>query len=267
VAWDINAESSSLVLRATGAANLSMAELQFQAWQNQRLVCALEQGAADNQVQYPNDGWFKWDAIDADESETVLLAVDEASDEFEKVVQLMRDQTGLGTAQNVWQRKVTRVERVMNTSLYDHYFYFCQALKKKPRNNGSANELWVKHGTGNTDPVKICRGEAGVDKNYSKESGNMFGKATYTAEDARYSDSRGYCYDCPDGCTRQMLLCRFAAGTVAELTYGEATKELKHPPPHFDSVRGDVVPGSSFFALMSYRDYQIYPAYLVSFLK
>ncbi len=52
------------------------------------------------------------------------------------------------------------------------------------------------------------------------------------------------------------------------MTYSkEVTKDLIHPPADHDSVRGDVVPGQNFFALMSYRDYQICPAYLVSFRK
>lgn len=229
---------------------------------------SIEQAVAQNQVQYPNEDWFKWDPIGADETETVLHVVDPASEEYGNVVQLMRDQTGLGTDKGVWLRHITKVERVQNPTLWSSYYYACQALKAKPlRNNGSANERWVKHGTGVTDPVKVCCGEAGIDKNYSKEQGNMFGKATYTAEDAQYPDSRGYCYDCSDGITRQMLLCRFAAGTISEMTYSAATKDLKHPPPDFDSVRGDVVPGLQLFALMSYRDYQVYPAYLVSFLK
>ena len=237
----------------------------------------LERKVAEREVQYPNEGWFKWEPTAEDMSSPQFYDVPEGSEEYNQVEQLMRDETGLGATKNVWHRVITKIERVVNPALWDNYYFTRQALKKKPRNKGSANELWVKHGTGKTDGRLICRGEVGIDKNYSRETNNMFGKATYTAENAKYCDQKNYCYDCPTTGTRQMLLCRFAAGTIAQMTDGTYdstdsaegkvhTRNLIKPPDHHDSVRGDVVPGSGFFALMSYRDYQIYPAYLVSFL-
>lgn len=274
VQLDIDVMNGSFVIRTMGKENLLIAKSQFDAWNSQRIIAMLEESAASHQVQhkvqYPcgaqGEEWFKWDSITTDD-EIALCPISEDTDEYQNVVQLMRDETGLGTAKNVWTRKITKIERVVNVPLWRSYYFFCQDLKAKKRNKGSANELWVKHGTGSMDPFKICSGEAGIDKNYSREKGNMFGKATYTAENAAYSDDRNYCYDLPDGKSRQMFLCRFAAGTVLEMTYGEASQQLLRQPKEADSVRGDVVPGSNFFALMSYTDYQVYPAYLVTFLK
>lgn len=256
---------NTLVMTTLGKNNRDMAERQFIAWTNQRLLQAVELSA---RIHYPDEGWLKWDPVDpAEYTEVKFIDIEPDTEEHTEVVRRMRDQTGLGTRTNVWEKKVTKVQRVVNPRLWKRYHDYCQSLKLEPRNNFSANEMWVKHGTGKASPELVCQSEAGVDKNYSQEDGNYFGKATYCAEDATYSDDGGYAYDVPDGITRQMLLCRFAAGTIAQMTQSSETLTLKHPPEYHDSVRGDVMHGNGSYALVAYRDYQIYPHYVVSYEK
>ena len=184
------------------------------------------------------------------------------SAEFKKVTQLMTDVTGKGNLQGVWPNQILKVERVVNPILWTKYSSFCKDLQKYPRNKDlGANEVWVKHGTMHTDPIGICKSELGIDKNYSRETGNFFGKALYTAESAEYVHP-GYSY--VNGDIGQMLLCKFAAGTVYQSTrVDDNTRRFVRAPDGHDSVRGPV--RGDLQAFMAYLNFQVYPFYLVSF--
>lgn len=279
---ELEPDHGQLVLKALGDVSLLKAEQGLHEWKHQRALKELEDRAQRDQVRYPGSGadtvpcqvcgrshsqdWFRWPPLGKEEANTPgarFDAVDPDSEEYGSVVRLMRDETGLGQQSNVWRKRILRVERVVNPVLWAGYHFRCERISRINRNRGCANELWVKHGTGRVDPKKICEGEAGIHFNYSSDN-CMFGRGTYTAENACYCDDNGYCYSCPDG-SRQILLCRLTAGTVSEMAYGEESRKLKEAPDGFDSVRGDVLPGRGFFALMVYSSEQTYPAYLVTF--
>lgn len=167
-------------------------------------------------------------------------------------------------AAGVWKKTILSVERIVNPVAWASYHALSKKIAANVRNGGDANERWVVHGTGTTASRIVAASEEGLDARFC--TSGMFGTAVYAAEDARYSDNNGYCHALGDG-TAELLLVRVAAGAIADLTYGDASRALKKPPAGFDSVRGDVVPGSGFFALMAYRLEQAFPAYLIRFRK
>jgi len=240
-----------VVLHALGKLNLAAAETELHSWNNERAWRLLEA----NKVQFPSE----WGDINED-GDPSFQEVSCDSDEFRKVVQLMKDETGLGNRTNVWSKTVTKVERVVNPIMWTNYASTCVRLKQFPRNKEKgANEVWVKHGTGNTDPKIICQGETGLAFNYSRETGNFYGKALYTAEMAAYVDA-GYAYQ--SGGTGQILLCKFAAGSVCQKDKPE--QSLLQAPDGYDCIRGPV--RGDMQALMSYSSFQVYPFYLVSYM-
>jgi len=252
----------SVILRALGDFNLLRAEKEFDAWKLLRTQSALEREAQKNQVTFPSE-WTK--VVSKDDAaalgvQFVTLDKGEDKEEWKKVEALMRDETGEGIQKGLWTKKITNIERVENPNMWRSYWWKCLQLQQL---RGDANEIWAKHGTKSLDPHVICRDSDGVDKNFS--DAGMFGRATYVAEDTRYSDECGYCYDCSDNISRQILLCRVAAGTITNMKYSAATQLLRKAPEPFDSIRGDVASGRYGHAVMLYRDYQVYPFYLVTF--
>ena len=163
----------------------------------------------------------------------------------------------------VWQKQILKVERVHNPVAWSAYFARRKHLAAIDRNKDHGyNEVWMKHGTGSTDPMKLCECEVGLDFRYCQSG--YFGRAAYTAENTCYSDN-GYQYNNGDG-TSSMILCRVAAGTIWDRRYeAGVTQSLTNPPPGYDSIRGDVDTAQGHYAIMVYSMDQAYPAYLVTY--
>ncbi len=84
--------------------------------------------------------------------------------------------------------KIYRIDRIQNKPMWEKYTTLKKWLEKK--NNGSANEKNLFHGTSNNPPSLIFKDEVGFDMRYSE--GGMWGIAIYFAENASYSDSYAY---------------------------------------------------------------------------
>ncbi|CAE8646105.1 unnamed protein product [Polarella glacialis] len=263
-------DTSQLVIRAMGEMSLLRAMSEFRDWKDERAAIARSNEAEQGGVKYPGDAslsqseWFKWDTVSPEEANMPgarFEIVEPDSLEYRQVVHNMREETGLGKKGSTFTKQIILVERVVNPVLWMKYWSRCNTIKLIGRNQGSANEMWVKHGTAARDPKVICDSEVGLSRNYSREYGNYFGQAVYTAENAWYVD-RGYSFNCPDG-KRQMLLCRVSAGTACDMEQNSESEKTKVAPNGYDSVRGEVNPGC--FAIMVYQDEQVYPAYLVTY--
>jgi len=248
-----------VTLTAVGQNNLMIGTFAVENWLRERENKILEEQA---EVKFPGN----WRSVDDNADECLFMEVPPDSDEFREVVQLMRDETGLATKEtarrNIFTAEILEVHQCINRPLWRKYYRFCQELP-------DPNEVWVKHGTGRTDPTVVC--EAGFNRGYSKpDERNLWGVGIYTAENAAYSDE-GYVKS--ENTNRQMLLCKFAAGKAYQPKAEDYKKDptrpecaTKEPPKGYDSIRGIVkrTKGNDY-ALISYQDSQIYPFYLVTY--
>mmetsp|Transcript_91205 Transcript_91205/g.199770 ORF Transcript_91205/g.199770 Transcript_91205/m.199770 type:complete len:1022 (-) Transcript_91205:216-3281(-) len=243
----------SVSLTSLGNSNLSLCKVLLGVWMGERLRRTLTKQA---KVEYPVE-WNQVGDDDDDEDAFRLELVQRGSVEFNNVVNLMSHETGMaGDAgrKNIFSKTILEVQRVVNRPVWRKYYWFRRNLKLQ-------NEVWTKHGT--TSTQAIC--ESGFDRGRSRPgTKNMWGVAVYTAESAAYSDlyTKG-----AEG-SRQMLLCKFAAGNVYSpdpRNYNNIeNRKLKEAPTGYDSIRGCT--GRSLdFAMISYQDNQVYPFYVVTY--
>ena len=165
------------------------------------------------------------------------------------------------------------MERVENSELWRIYSHTLQYLRQKNGGPGTENEVWVKHGTGSTDPKVIWRscvdsGAQGLDPvHVSHESASLLGKGIYFATHSSYSH-HGFRHELPGqrgvAC---MFLVRLAAGHVEDREEGDGKQPpreaIRYPSPGYDMVRGHV--GGPGLAYAMHRPGYSYPAYLVTY--
>jgi hypothetical protein len=247
-----NVALQTVRVSALGEGGVSRGERELLKWVAQSVAAAREREAENGRVKFPDE--WEGGPFDASTTGMRLVPVASGSREYQDVCRRFMFRPDLSAP--AFPNLVLSVERVQNPMAYASYDREKKVIAAKPRNNGNPNELWMKHGTRQTDPVAIISCEDGLDFRYC-DSG-YFGRATYLAEDAAYSDG-GYQYKASPT-AHKMLLVRVAAGTIFE---SQRDGSLKKPPDGYDSVRGDVAPGN--MAVMVYRVSQCYPAYLITY--
>ena len=204
------------------------------------------------------------------EDEASLHTVPPGSDEYKYAAAVfkLRNPTAI----------VEEVSRVQDVELWQRYT--SQLDLRARENGGDANERWLFHGTGATEPKCIWKdGEGGFDLRLS--SGHYFGdNAVYFSESAHYSDrkyshmlccgqSRHACRCNADG-RAQMFLASVACGTHKD--YGtDVDKDLKRPPqlPGSTKLYASVnsAPERSHHRMHCiWNNDQAYPRYLVTYL-
>lgn len=196
----------------------------------------------------------------------------------------------------VLNARVTAVHRVENMNLWRNYQNFRRSLQDRLRENvtaieqlqprvahmlsadrildASINEFLLFHGTTHETANMIAN--TGFDERQSRLQG-LYGAGTYFADAmckasqyARESNAQGeYC----------MLYCRVAMG-ASFCTHGRHINE-RRPPANPSDPRGVGIPFDSIFAesgvarqgeqlhneFVCFRDYQIYPEYIVYFKR
>ena len=110
-------------------------------------------------------------------------------------------------------------------------------------------------------PARICTSEKGLSVDYAR--GGYFGRATYLAEEAAYSES-GYSHDLGNG-TRQLLVVEAALGKMEARQQLDRT--ITSPKAGYHSVAGRVGSSTSTTAHMLYQDYQCYPSHIVTYRR
>jgi hypothetical protein len=75
---------------------------------------------------------------------------------------------------------VERIQIIQNIDHWTAYKHECERIKKKLDKPPVNKYLW--HGTRATDPMEIFQSETGFDVRFSKDQGNMYGRAVYFAE-------------------------------------------------------------------------------------
>lgn len=172
---------------------------------------------------------------------------------------------------------ITKIQRVQNTDALRRYEDRTNriaternqaAAKTGSRSNVDldANEIWLKHGTGTTDPGLIVG--SGLDVRFARPD-NWLGRGIYTMENASDVHCSGHSsYLSPDSAKeRQMFLVRVAAGSVYQVSArGPQDRKRVAAPSGFHSVRADItVDRDEAMAVVTYSPDQAYPAYLITY--
>ena len=211
------------------------------------LIELLQDGSAEEVSRPP-----EWEL---DDSPVSLKEVSPTSIEFSKVLSLMWD-----TLPNV---RITKLERIQNEWLWTRYSQHRELIKKK--NQGTAQELDLFHGTRSNPPHCIYTGEEGFDMRFRDRG--MWGVGNYFAENASYSHAYAYSM----GGSRQVFLVKVLVGASFDC---HADPSLRMPPEkpsrtsslfgveRYDSVSG-ITRGSKVYII--YDNLKAYPFYLITY--
>jgi len=196
----------------------------------------------------PSSGLPKyWRANDADKH-VQLFDVPKSSAEYEEVYDILaRDAF-------VTKYEIRRLQRIQNPSLLAGYRAYKES-KKEP------NEIWAVHGSVLDSLDNISAN--GFNRSYNGKNATVFGKGAYFAKTGNFTYSCSPRYAAPntDG-TQSMILARVVQG---KSTLG--TSDMLEPP-YIDAqtkLRYDTTTDGSGLILVTYKDQQAYPAYLITF--
>jgi len=251
---DADAAARTVRVQALGEAAALRGERELLRWVANAVAAALAAEAQKGAITFPAE--WEGGPFDASVPGAKFFDVAPGSPEFAAVQRrFVEPPPGVQTAS--FACTVLRIERVQNPLAWSAYFRKRAAVAAIDRNAGDAGELYLKHGTRGTDPRQIAQSEVGLDFRYS--TAGFFGRASYLAEDAKYS-SDGYSY--ADAAGSQLFLVQAAVGTPKELALARDGSLIK-PPDGFDCVHGNVKPNHD--AYMLYDINQAYCSYLVTY--
>uniref|UniRef100_A0A8B9QC56 Poly(ADP-ribose) polymerase family member 12 n=1 Tax=Apteryx owenii TaxID=8824 RepID=A0A8B9QC56_APTOW len=182
-------------------------------------------------------------------SQTELIKLDSSSDEYKKV-------------QVDFQRTMPKtiiqgIHRVQNPSLWELYQWQKEQMQKS--NGGKAvDERFLFHGTSKKHIDAIC--QQNFDWRICGLHGTVYGKGSYFARDASYSDN--YCRE--DSHIKTMFLARVLVG---EFTLGSSSyvrPPLKDNQNSFYDSCVNSLSNPSIFVI--FEKQQIYPEYLIEYI-
>uniref|UniRef100_W5K0D3 Poly (ADP-ribose) polymerase family, member 12a n=1 Tax=Astyanax mexicanus TaxID=7994 RepID=W5K0D3_ASTMX len=183
------------------------------------------------------------------------------TDHSYKIVPLLKSATDYKTVEMLFKRTmytstIHSIRRVQNPSLWRVFQW--QKEQMKERNGGKdVDERYLFHGTDQHLIDAIC--DQNFDWRVCGVHGTLYGKGSYFARDAKYSDK----YAKSSGRTKMMFV---ALVLVGELTRGKTTY-LR--PPQKNGGRGfydscvDNESNPAIFVI--FEKYQIYPEYIIEY--
>ncbi|KAM6090739.1 protein mono-ADP-ribosyltransferase PARP12-like isoform 2-T2 [Theristicus caerulescens] len=188
-----------------------------------------------------------WDKSALPELGFKLIELDSSSEEHKKVK---------GDFQRTMPKTIIkRICRVQNPSLWELYQWQKEQMQKS--NGGkAADERWLFHGTSKKYADAIC--QQNFDWRICGVHGTVYGKGSYFARDASYSDN--YCEDLD---SKTMFLARVLVG---EFTLGSSSyvrPPLKDNQNFYDSC---VNSSSNPSIFVIFEKHQIYPEYLIEYI-
>jgi hypothetical protein len=194
----------------------------------------------------------------------VLVPLDVSDREYAAAAECFSQQDSATLAD--FPANIVSIHRVQNPILYRGYVKNKRVIASLC--NGDPNELVLKHGTKNTDPMSIWASAFGIHENIKgidpRFCGDscFYGRGAYFAEDTAYS--HGYAHCLPNG-HRQMFLAYVSTGNVDFRT--QQDRSIIAPRPQHHSVSGpiSVTPGVFYRGYVVYEYFQSYPAYLVTY--
>ncbi|NXP56748.1 PAR12 polymerase, partial [Heliornis fulica] len=188
-----------------------------------------------------------WDKSALPELGFKLIELDSSSEEYKKVkVDFQR---------TMHKTVIRRIHRVQNPSLWELFQWQKEQMRK---NNGgkAADERLLFHGTSKKYIEAICH--QNFDWRICGLHGTVYGKGSYFARDASYSDN--YCEE--DSYTKTMFLARVLVG---EFTLGNSSyvrPPLKDNQNFYDSCVNSFSNPSIF---VIFEKQQVYPEYLIEY--
>ncbi|KFQ97580.1 Poly [ADP-ribose] polymerase 12, partial [Nipponia nippon] len=187
-----------------------------------------------------------WDKSALPELGFKLIELDSSSEEHKKVKADFQ--------RTMPKTIIKRICRVQNPSLWELYQWQKEQMQKI--NGGkAADERFLFHGTSKKYTDAIC--QQNFDWRICGVHGTVYGKGSYFARDASYSDN--YCEDLP---TKTMFLARVLVG---EFTLGSSSyvrPPLKDNQNFYDSC---VNSSSNPSIFVIFEKHQIYPEYLIEY--
>uniref|UniRef100_A0A7M4FM44 Poly(ADP-ribose) polymerase family member 12 n=1 Tax=Crocodylus porosus TaxID=8502 RepID=A0A7M4FM44_CROPO len=178
-----------------------------------------------------------------------------------KLIKLLSSSEEYKKIQTDFQRTMPKtailcIQRIQNPSLWELYQWQKEQMHK--RNAGKAvAEKFLFHGTSKQYVDAIC--QQNFDWRVCGLNGTVYGKGSYFARDASYSDNYSKC----EHNVKTMFLARVLVG---EFTCGNSSYRL--PPPksgqnsYYDSCVNSTSNPSIF---VIFEKYQIYPEYLIEY--
>ncbi|KFP28052.1 Poly [ADP-ribose] polymerase 12, partial [Colius striatus] len=188
-----------------------------------------------------------WDKSAIPEVGFKLVELDSSSEEYQKVkVDFQRTMP---------KTVIKRIRRVQNPSLWELYQWQKEQMQKSNREK-AVDERFLFHGTSRKYIDAIC--QQNFDWRICGLHGTVYGKGSYFARDASYSDY--YCGE--DSNTKTMFLARVLVG---EFTLGRSSyvrPPLKDNQHFYDSCVNNSSNPSIF---VIFEKQQIYPEYLIEY--
>lgn len=188
-----------------------------------------------------------WDKSALPELGFKLIELDSSSEEYKKVkVDFQRTMP---------RAAIKRICRVQNPSLWELY-QWQKDLMQKTNGGKAADERFLYHGTSKKDIDAIC--QQNFDWRICGLHGTVYGKGSYFARDASYSDN--YCGT--DSHTKTMFLARVLVGEFTVGSSDYVRPPMKDSQNFYDSCVNNSSNPSIF---VIFEKQQIYPEYLIEY--
>ncbi|XP_052523405.1 protein mono-ADP-ribosyltransferase PARP12-like [Tympanuchus pallidicinctus] len=227
-------------------------------YRTERKVCRRPKFVSQSEVEkirkrgFKNTEEFKripshWDKSALPELGFKLIDLDSSSEEYNKVK---------GDFQRTMPKtQIKKICRIQNPSLWELYQWQKEQMEKS--NGGKTDERFLFHGTSKKHIDAICH--QNFDWRICGLNGTVYGKGSYFARDASYSDA--YCKE--GSCSKTMFLARVLVG---EFTVGRSSyvrPPLKDNQNFYDSC---VNSSSNPSIFVIFEKQQVYPEYLIEYL-
>ena len=162
--------------------------------------------------------------------------------------------------------EIMSIEKILNRDLLQKYSDRAQQIKNEPQMQNCKEKL-LFHGTRNTDPKEIYKGDSSFDSKFSEQG--LWGRGNYFAVNASYSDSYAHSVH---GTNMKKLLVAFVLTGLSY--YCDQDRNLTMPPyrseqddpsgirRRYHSVNG-VTGGTTVY--ITYDNNLAYPAYVITY--
>ncbi|KFP80221.1 Poly [ADP-ribose] polymerase 12, partial [Acanthisitta chloris] len=188
-----------------------------------------------------------WDKSALPELGFKLIELDSSSEEYQKVK--------VDFQHTMPRTAIKRICRVQNPSLWELYQW---QKKQMQKNNGgkAVDERLLFHGTSKKYVDAIC--QQNFDWRVCDLHGTVYGKGSYFARDASYSDR--YCEK--NSHTKSMFLARVLVGEFILGSSDYVKPPMKNNQKFYDSCVNDFLNPSIF---VIFEKHQIYPEYVIEY--
>ena len=192
------------------------------------------------------------------ETEFKIILLDPEKSEFARIAEKF-----FKTMPNA---EIMSIEKIQNRDLWRKYSDRAQQIKNEPQMQNCKEKL-LFHGTRNTDPKEIYKGDSSFDSKFSRQG--MWGNGNYFAVNASYSN--GFAHSVHGTDMKKMLVAFVLTGLSC---YRESDRNLTMPPyrseqddpsgirRRYHSVNG-VTGGTTVY--ITYDNNQAYPAYVITY--